>query len=213
MNSFFSENYQTPQWLKRKLSRRKLLKSAAGAGAVAAMPISLKISANDISVITKSDPWLTLNEVLNHLLPSSESGPGAKEIRALAYIYGLVEEQPIEQEEKDFIFKGVGWLNGYSQTQLQKNFIDVSTVEKESMLRAIANSQAGENWLNTLINYIYEAMLSPPEYGGNPDGIGWDWLEHKAGFPLPKKGKRYFEIDTYHRISAKNVSTEDKTKS
>lgn len=213
MDSFFSKDYQTPKWLERKLSRRKLLKSAAGAGALAAMPLSLVVSAKDIAAIVKNDPWLTLDEVLNHLLPSSESGPGAKEIRALAYVYGLVEEQPIEQEEKEFILKGVSWLNGYSQSQLQKNFVELAFEDKEKMLRAIANSQAGENWLNTLINYIYEAMLSPPEYGGNPNGIGWQWLEHQAGFPLPSKGKRYYELDNYHRISAKNVSTEDKTKS
>lgn len=213
MDSFFSKDYQTPKWLERKLSRRNLLKSAAGAGAVAAMPLSLAVTANDLATITKNDPWLTMDEVLEHLLPSSGSGPGAKEIRALAYVYGLVEEQPIEQEEKEFILKGVGWLNGYSQSQRQQNFVELAFDDKEKMLRAIANSQAGENWLNTLINYIYEAMLSPPEYGGNPNGIGWQWLEHQAGFPLPSKGKRYYELDTYHRISAKNVSTEDKTKS
>jgi gluconate 2-dehydrogenase gamma chain len=37
-------------------------------------------------------------------------------------------------------------------------------------------------------------MLAPPAYGGNPDGIGWQWLEHQGGFPLPKVGQRYFEL-------------------
>jgi gluconate 2-dehydrogenase gamma chain len=43
-------------------------------------------------------------------------------------------------------------------------------------------------------------MLSPASYGGNPDGIGWQWLEHQAGFPLPEKGQRYFELPTRARI-------------
>jgi gluconate 2-dehydrogenase gamma chain len=45
-------------------------------------------------------------------------------------------------------------------------------------------------------------MLTPPAYGGNPDGVGWQWLEHQGGFPLPKVGQRYFELPP--RGKAKN---------
>lgn len=212
--SFFEDGYQTPQWFKRKSSRRQLLKSAAGAAAIVSLP---KIVIADDLVIQhvkamKLDPWLTLDTVLNHLLPSSSSGPGAKEIRASLYLYHVVNEQPVDEEEKAFILKGVGWLNGYSQSQLSKPFIELTADEKESTLRGISGSRAGNNWLNTLINYIYEAMLSPPSYGGNPDGIGWQWLEHQAGFPLPPVGKRYFELPGTHQISIKNLPVEVKRK-
>lgn len=79
-------------------------------------------------------------------------------------------------------------------------------------MRGISASRAGNNWLNTLINYLYEAMLSPPSYGGNPNGIGWTWLEHQAGFPLPPAGKRYFELPGAHQISIKNLAVEVKRK-
>lgn len=213
VNSFFDENYQTPQWFKNKVSRRHLLKSAAGASAIAALPRFAFASENDLAAITKTDPWLTIDAVLKHLLPSSPSGPGAVEIQATNYLYQTVTKQPIEQDEKDFVKKGVGWLNGYSQGQLSKNFIELSQTEKERMLKAISGSRAGQNWLNTLLNYIFEAMLSPPIYGGNPDGIGWQWLKHQAGFPLPQAGQRYYEIPGRHRIAAKNILVEEKTKS
>lgn len=217
MNSFFDKNYRTPTWLKRKLSRRTALKSALGATTIAAMPsfVNAKAeqSASQLAQLVKTDPWMTLEQVLAHLLPSSSTGPGAKEIRALAYFHNLVHEQPIEQAEKDFIFKGIGWLNGYSQSQVQKNFVELTNEDKETMLRAISRSRAGENWLNTLINYLYEAMLSPSAYGGNPDGIGWQWLEHQAGFPLPPQGKRYYELPGTHQISVNNMPVEEKTKS
>ena len=102
--------------------------------------------------------------------------------------------QPTEQDEIDFIYNGVGWLNDYSESQTQQKFVSLSVKQKETMLRAISKSRAGENWLNNLIGYIFEAMLSPPVYGGNPDGIGWKWLDHQAGFPLPKEGDRYYEL-------------------
>jgi len=196
MSSFFDKNYQTPSWLSHKLSRRKLLKSAAGASAISALP-AVAFSQNEenkFSDALATDPWLTLNAVLEHLLPASNNGPSAKELHVVKYLYNVVHQQPTEQSEIEFIHKGVGWLNGFTKKQLQKSFTELTQTEKETMLRGISGSTAGSNWLNNLLGYIFEAMLSPPSYGGNPQGNGWKWLEHQAGFPLPKAGQRYFEL-------------------
>jgi hypothetical protein len=204
ISSFFDKNYQTPSWLtdklsKKNLSRRKIikgaLKSAGGATVVAALPFSAW-SAGSVSLPEQlnSDPWLTLDSVLNHLLPTSKTGPGAKEIQATTYLFNLVHLQPTEQDEIDFIYKGVGWLNGYSQSQLQKNFVQLVVQDKEKLLRGISQSKAGQNWLNTLLGYILEATLTPPVYGGNANQVGWQWLEHQGGFPLPNEGTRFYEI-------------------
>ena len=115
--------------------------------------------------------------------------------------------QPTEQDEKDFILKGVGWLNGYANSEKSADFAQLNFSDKEQLLRGISSSRAGQNWLNTLLGYIFEAMLSPESYGGNPNGIGWQWLEHQAGFPLPEKGQRYFELPTRARVDM--LSRED----
>lgn len=197
IKSFFDKHFETPDFLtKKELSRRVLLKSAAGMGAVSVMP-AFVLNANEqtkLIQLTKTDPWLTLDATLNQLLPKSETGPSAKEINALAYLHQIFTVQPTEQEEKEFILKGVGWLNGYAQSEKGKAFATLSFEEKELLLRGISQSKAGSNWLNTLLGYIYQAMLAPPSYGGNTNGTGWQWLEHKAGFPLPAKGQRYFEL-------------------
>ncbi|TRX55120.1 gluconate 2-dehydrogenase subunit 3 family protein [Thalassomonas sp. M1454] len=197
MNSFFDPNYQVPHALKKRLSRRNFLKSAALATAVSAIPLSTLTQAKIELADTSIEPWKSLDAVLQHLLPSSKTGPGAKEIQAIHYLYNVVKSQPVEQAEKEFISKGVGWLNGYTQGKEQADFVELSTEKKEASLRAISKSRAGENWISTLLTYIFEAMLSPPSYGGNPDGIGWKWLNHQAGFPLPPQGKRYYEIPSY----------------
>ena len=50
------------------------------------------------------------------------------------------------------------------------------------MLRYLADeTRWGRAWLSLLLYYIFEALLSDPVYGGNPDGIGWQWLEHQPG--------------------------------
>jgi len=43
-----------------------------------------------------------------------------------------------------------------------------------------------------VLGYIFEALLVDPVYGGNPNGIGWKWLEHQPGLPRPTADKRYF---------------------
>jgi len=68
------------------------------------------------------------------------------------------------------------------------------------ILRGISQSEAGENWLSTLLSYVFEAMLAPPIYGGNPNGIGEKWLNHQAGFPLPQVGTRYYELPGAYRL-------------
>lgn len=199
MPSFFNENYRTPSWLKKKLSRRHLLKSAAGASAIAALPaIAFNATSenNAYQLALKDTVWQTLDAVFEHLFPASKTGPSAQDIQATFYLYQLVHEQPTSQDEIDFIYRGVGWLNGFTQNKFSNNFIALNTDEKEQTFRAISQSEAGQNWLNMMILNLYEAMLSPPAYGGNPDGIGWKWLNHQAGFPLPPAGKRYYELPT-----------------
>ncbi|WOH35998.1 gluconate 2-dehydrogenase subunit 3 family protein [Thalassotalea fonticola] len=210
INSFFDDQYQTPPCLKQRLTRRTFLKSAAMTSALTALPVASfeKINIADLS----QEPWLTLNSVLEHLLPSSASGPGAKELQAIHYLYNVVTQQPIEQDEKDFIEKGVGWLNGYTNGKLQKSFVDLTQVDKESSLTAISKSRAGENWISTLLSYLFEATLAPPIYGGNPNGIGWQWLKHKPGFPLPAQGKRYYELPAYAAIKVTNIDDKPTSK-
>ncbi|MDO6426093.1 gluconate 2-dehydrogenase subunit 3 family protein [Thalassotalea sp. 1_MG-2023] len=198
MSESFEQRYQqTPSWLSKKLNRRKLLKSAAGASALVST-LSLSAVSEDLlhkyQQDKKQGDWQTLDAVQKHLLPSSTSGPSAKEINACLYLYLLVYEQPTDKEEVAFIFQGVQWLNGYTNKRYNQLFIALTDDEKQQVLTGISRSTAGKSWLNMMILNIYEAMLSPPVYGGNPKGIGWQWLAHQMGFPLPEKGKRYYEL-------------------
>lgn len=195
-NGFFDKNFITPDWLIKKVSRRSALKSAAGAAIIGAMPFRSWSATTDekYSRALAIDPWLTLNAVLAHMLPESATGPSASDIQATQYLYNVVVQQPTDNAEIEFIYNGVGWLNGFSKSQVQKKFVLLTFEEKEKILKAISKSRAGENWLSNLVGYIFEAMLSPPSYGGNPNGIGWQWLDHQAGFPLPPEGKRYYEL-------------------
>ena len=213
ISSFFDKAYRTPEFLKTKqVKRRAFLKSAAGASAIAAMPVVSLNAKQQVQLdeLVKTDPWLTLDTTLNHLLPSSDTGPSAQEIEATNYLFQVMTVQPTEQAEKDFILKGVGWLNDYANSQKSQNFAQLNFQDKEQLLRGISQSTAGQNWLNTLLGYIFQAMLAPSSYGGNPNGVGYQWLEHQAGFPLPEKGQRYFELPKRARIAVQVQSDSPK---
>jgi gluconate 2-dehydrogenase gamma chain len=137
------------------------------------------------------EPWKTLFDVQNHLFPTDKDSPGAKDIHATRFLKNIFSDPYINKEDITFIGQGVGWLNELTQETYKKSFSHLSHEARETILKKIAQSRAGENWLSLLINYIIEALLSDPVYGGNVNKAGWQWLEHQAGYPRPPIDKRF----------------------
>ena len=184
-------NLALKAWHRGLMSRRRFLIAAAG-GSVALL-FAQKVVANADSD-EPGDPWPTLEATLEHMLPSEPESPGAAEIHALDYLRFVVADPRIDAEERDFILQGSRWLDDLARQRTNKPFIELGFDEKETLLRQITRSAAGENWVSTLLSYLLEALLTAPAYGGNTDGIGWRWLEYIPGFPLPGPGTRYAEL-------------------
>nr|CRH04582.1 conserved protein of unknown function [Candidatus Magnetococcus massalia] len=170
-------------------TRRKLLKGVAGGALTALFPIRTA-AADSVA----EEPWQLLEQVQSHLLPTEEHAPGAKEINALPYLRRMMDDGHMEQQEQAFILQGSGWLSDLAQQQLKQPFLKLDGAQQKRLLEHIAKSSAGENWLSTLLYYLLEALLSDPVYGGNPDGIGWQWLTHTAGYPRPPADKTYTRL-------------------
>ena len=148
-----------------------------------------------------SDPWLTLASVQEHLFPAGDdtdqASPGAKDIAALRFLRNMLDAPDTESEEKEFILNGVNWLNDLSLKNHKTKFILLNSENKETILRQIETSNAGSRWLSLMMNYLIEALLSDPVYGGNKDQQGWKWLEHIPGFPSPSVDKVYFKLGAH----------------
>jgi gluconate 2-dehydrogenase gamma chain len=166
-------------WRRALVSRRAFLLASAGGLAALFAPVGA-LAASD-------NPWPLLAAVQDHLFPSEPGAPGAREIRALAYLQGVLGDPRGDREEQRFILNGVDWLEDLSRQRHLASFLDLDPIRREQVLREVANSEKGENWLSTLLLYICEALLTDPVYGGNPDGIGWAWLGHQPGFPRPTR--------------------------
>ncbi|MEN8217402.1 MAG: gluconate 2-dehydrogenase subunit 3 family protein [Pseudomonadota bacterium] len=131
------------------------------------------------------DEWQTLAAVQEHLFPSEPDSPGAKDINATAYLDFVLA--PVERE---FIKNGVLQLEKMAQSIEGKQFIALSSEQRERLLRRFETK--GKRWISTILRYILEALLTDPIYGGNPNAIGWKWLDHQPGFPRPPANKRYY---------------------
>ena len=184
-------------WQEGKTDRRTFMKQVSALlvlSAVAPVSIEAKTDQKTLTTEWREDPWWTLFEVQEHLFPHMEDSPGAKDIQATLYLKRELAEPQISREEANFIIKGVEWLNDMATRTQSARFVDLNYEKREAVLRQIEKSKEGQRWISLVIYYVIEALLTDPIYGGNPDGSGWKWLSHHAGFPRPTADKVYSKL-------------------
>lgn len=184
------EDHPLAAWRRHLLSRRRFLLRAAG-GSLALLFARAGLGSESAQRLDEAQRWRLLDAVQRHLLPSEPDSPGAQEINALGYLRFVVADPKVDEEERQFILQGAGWLEELAAKQEAASFLDLDPARREQLLRRVAASSAGENWLSTLLLYLMEALLTDPAYGGNSRGIGWRWLRHIPGFPRPTPDKIY----------------------
>ncbi len=136
--------------------------------------------------------WRLVGAVQAHLFPSEADAPGAAEVNALGYLrFVLSMPEPEAREAAELIAGGAARLARLCRER-GKPFEAMDEAEREALLRRFEQSPEGRHWLTEILGYIFEALLTDPVYGGNPGGIGWQWLDHRPGFPRPPADKRYF---------------------
>ncbi|MCK5918446.1 MAG: gluconate 2-dehydrogenase subunit 3 family protein [Cocleimonas sp.] len=181
------------------MKRREFLLLTAGFALSNTLPLQAKKLPNVVIEPNKiiglsSDQWQLMDAVLNHLFPSEANAPGAKDVYATAWLHNALAMPKTEQSHRDFMRDGLMLLEKLANKTHQKSFIQLSEAQRESTLRTLEQDREGRAWLRETLRYILEALLTDPIYGGNSESIGWKWLKHQPGFPLPVVGKRYYEL-------------------
>ena len=136
-----------------------------------------------------------LSAVQEHLFPKGADSPGAQDINALPFLQFVIAQAGFNAKSRNFILNSIQSLEEVSMERFEVSFEELDFTSKERLLRYLADhTRWGKNWLSLLLYYIFEALLAVPVYGCNPDGIGWQWLQHQAGFPRPPPDKIYPRI-------------------
>jgi gluconate 2-dehydrogenase gamma chain len=136
--------------------------------------------------------WQVIAAVQAHLFPSEPDAPGAVDVNAAPYLQWVLSDPGLENSTRVFFRQGVEMVIASSKKQFSRPFPELSMDEKEKLLRQMESTHEGRHWLRETLNYILEATLTDPVYGGNPGGTGWKWLAHKPGYKRPSADKRYF---------------------
>ena len=180
------------------MHRRDFLKGAGGPLLAAATPglgwAQLLPKLQDGAAGLSRGQWETLAAVQVHMLPSETDSPGAREVQATAYLYYALTAPGIRAEEAVSVGAGVERLERLCLEMTSKGFAAADSAAREQVLRKLEQDKDGERWLAAILNYLLEALLADPAYGGNPGGIGWRWLEHRHGFPTPPTEKLWYRL-------------------
>lgn len=124
--------------------------------------------------------WIWIEAVYDVLFPKTSTMPNAKEFGAVEYLQKNIEHKTFDKDDKNFILQGArDFQSAYP------NFLHVK--EKITIIKELQTNSYGNSWLDTLIYYGIEAMMSEPIYGGNKAQIGWKSVGHVGGEPAPKK--------------------------
>ena len=116
-----------------------------------------------------------------------ESAPTFKEINSRAYLSLILTHSRVDEDSKKYIKNGAIWLDEEAIQLYKKPYIKLSSIERQKTLESIATYTWGENWVDTMLRFIYEAVLGDPIYGVNKNESGWNWLNHLSGLPRPKE--------------------------
>lgn len=182
------------------MDRRTFLTRAAGAFGTLTIPVLSSCSSQLMNLSSIDDDatglsagqWQTMAAVQGHLLPSEPGSPGAQDINATGYLRWVLSDPKLDPADRELIIDGLIQFEGFCRGKTGQHFVALSTVQREEVLRGFEKGHHGRHWIGEVFGYVFEALLGDPVYGGNPNGIGWKWLNHQPGFPRPPASKRYF---------------------
>jgi gluconate 2-dehydrogenase gamma chain len=178
-----------------QLSRKQFIGSMVTAGIAVQLPFN-KAFGNSLQPenFLSEEQKNILQSVQEILFPSDDNGPGAAEINAYNYVVWVMSDLLKDPAEVTYFKNGIGWIDESANEIFSKKYIELNEEEKQELIRLISKENWGEGWLSVLLTFIFEALLSDPQYGGNPDSIGWQWLDYKNGLPRPTPELLYPEI-------------------
>lgn len=176
-------------------SRKQFIGSIITAGIATQLPLN-KVFGNSWQAegFLSEEKKNIVQSVQEILFPADENGPGAAEINAYNYVVWVMNDPRKDPAEVEYFKNGIGWIDESANEIFSKKYIFLSEIEKQELIEIVSKENWGESWLSVLLTFIFEALLSDPQYGGNPDSIGWQWLDYKFGNPRPSAGLLYPEI-------------------
>jgi gluconate 2-dehydrogenase gamma chain len=188
------------------ISRRDLLRTAGAVGAAALLPGAVAAEAPSAATPTgglmtaaplsapPTGPLMNLtaleteilSAMVDRLIPSDETGPGAIDAGALRFIDRALSEA--ESNQAEAYRAGLAALDRYSVYSRSAPFVELSPRDQDSVLidcQIGAASGAGTGFegssaafFNMVKGHTWQGTFGDPQYGGNVNFVGWDLIRY-----------------------------------
>jgi gluconate 2-dehydrogenase gamma chain len=129
--------------------------------------------------------WRTAEAALDRLLPSSPGAPGARDVRATAYVDAALGEGALTAREAAALRSGLTRLDETARRDGAADFAALPDARRDAAIEALLATADGGRWFDAMMSLALEAYLGDPVHGGNPDGAVWSWLGVRPGYPRP----------------------------
>ncbi|MGZ6011454.1 MAG: gluconate 2-dehydrogenase subunit 3 family protein [Caulobacteraceae bacterium] len=163
-----------------KPSRRDLLKgagvvaAASGAGAAQAQPPAAPARREALETLSATEADV-LEAFCARLIPSDESGPGAREARAAHYIDRSLAGALSASREA--YRAGLTALDARARSLKGQTFARLADADQDAVLMALEKEDPG--FFGLVRGHTLQGTFGDPYYGGNAGFVGWDMI----GYP------------------------------
>jgi gluconate 2-dehydrogenase gamma chain len=171
------------------LSRRDLLKRAGVVGVAAAVPAGVLAAdapaAPERELLTNfvASEAETLEAILDRLIPTDATGPGAREARVARYIDRALDGE-LSNFSNDYA-DGLAAVDAYAVKTYGRPFAGLQGAQQDAVLTAMERNTAtgftpdSRTFFTLIRTHALQGMFGDPYHGGNANFVGWDLI----GFP------------------------------
>jgi gluconate 2-dehydrogenase gamma chain len=163
------------------MSRATLLRRAGLIGVAAAVPAGAAATSaappqrERLETFTAAEADV-VEAMLERLIPSDASGPGATEARVLRYVDKALDGDLASSRAA--YTAGIADTDAYARSRFGAGFADLTGAQQDTVLTEMENGTAPG--LRTFFELVREhglqGMFGDPVHGGNEDFAGWDLL-------------------------------------
>jgi gluconate 2-dehydrogenase gamma chain len=171
--------------MKRRLSRREMLRRSAVLGAVSAVPAKVLAQAESAAPYANmtAAEAATLEAFVARLIPNDANGPGALEAGAARYIDQALGDALAAL--RPAYTAGLAALDVYARSAAGGSFASLPPTRQDALLddleqdRATGFVPSSRVFFDLVLGHTLEGTFGDPHYGGNRDFIGWELI----GYP------------------------------
>jgi gluconate 2-dehydrogenase gamma chain len=173
------------------ISRREMLVRAGFVVGAAMLPIVPSELAGQTTAAAAPEGVLktftrleydTLDAICSRIIPTDETGPGAKEARAARYIdWGLSGSITNAATLRLQYSTALAAIESHAISTKGASFAKLGPADQDAIVTALQNSQvpnAPMGFFNTIRTHTIEGTFSDPFYGGNCSCAGWDLIKY-----------------------------------